>query len=938
MTNGRPTIMPQAPVTPPNSNSKPSGRDLFAASLPCCQACRSVAGSLALEVEERREALRGAGDLARCDGAGDLVRAGDFDGAGDLVVRAGDLDERGAGDLDLVARGGMKINFVRVTRVGVYRTTRVDALEALQDSAQALRPCFDAGNRRRRAARGHLGTRSAVQLCSMTSAVPNVRKRKGLEIDVSGSRSGLTPDGPAPPALRRLTTPDCMSSPVSHLRDLTRDLEEDGAKRRRAAQYLREWREGHLQQRRLYLVLDLDETLVHSLRASVRQIRGKQQPSQPRPPDDGEAEDDHHEEEPEGNENGSSAPSSRSPSTDGVGPVGPLPSGPLPAAGAAASAGHASSAAGNEATDAWSGEAEAEEVTLQVQNVEFEMKLRPGVHRFLQEMSSLFCVHLYTMGSREYVQQALHHLDPEHKIFKPGQVLAWNPALDRTTKTLQRLLCVPELVLIVDDSPMAWANHLPNLLLIDRFVGSPADNSLERVGQHLKAIHRAYFEQAERAGTLPPRLGSPGASDAPPPSSPRAGTGDESFALPGPAVQATASSDSDAHRCEPPIGPPGRRLPPFATLPAVPEGGGVAASSPSSLARASAERRPPSLPRVSSHTVRGERSSPRSPLMQSSTPPFGPQGAHGYAAAAAALPSSSSQAPSPAPMVVRGASSIEMTRLAAEEAGAPLVVTNASGQGNGRGGHVGPSGSVLGGIEASAALAGAPCDEASAAPSSGAADLTTGVGGGGTANGGQAADERADGEGEEGGQGGAAGAAGAACEGARRGCSKLPPAAPLPPLPGTAQEQPIAPGADVRDLLLAQSASILSGIDCTFAGPSALLVIDGMVPPEVQLARRYGAAVRAEVGLQCTHILVPPTLLAEGSLLCERTNQLLRQARAHKRLETLKVVDARWLLDCVSRWERLDETDYELQLECLVQPSHTLTPAVPTGNPYVPSA
>ena len=37
------------------------------------------------------------------------------------------------------------------------------------------------------------------------------------------------------------------------------------------------------------------------------------------------------------------------------------------------------------------------------------------------------------------------------------QVLAWNPALDRTTKTLQRLLCVPELVLIVDDSPAAWA-------------------------------------------------------------------------------------------------------------------------------------------------------------------------------------------------------------------------------------------------------------------------------------------------------------------------------------------------------------------------------------------------------------------------------------------------------------------------------------------------
>ncbi|KOO23455.1 hypothetical protein Ctob_004060, partial [Chrysochromulina tobinii] len=117
------------------------------------------------------------------------------------------------------------------------------------------------------------------------------------------------------------------------------------------------------------------------------------------------------------------------------------------------------------------------EVTLRVQNVEFEMRLRPGVHEFLGQMADLFCVHLYTMGSREYVQQALHYLDPKHEIFKPGQVLAWHPALDRTTKTLQRLLCVPELVLIVDDSPIAWANHVPNLVLIDRFPRAQAPSA-----------------------------------------------------------------------------------------------------------------------------------------------------------------------------------------------------------------------------------------------------------------------------------------------------------------------------------------------------------------------------------------------------------------------------------------------------------------------------
>ena len=76
------------------------------------------------------------------------------------------------------------------------------------------------------------------------------------------------------PALRRFSTPDCMSSPVSYLRDMTHGLEE-GVRRERAAQFLLESRLAHLQQRRLYLVLDLDETLVHSLRSSVRQVDGE---------------------------------------------------------------------------------------------------------------------------------------------------------------------------------------------------------------------------------------------------------------------------------------------------------------------------------------------------------------------------------------------------------------------------------------------------------------------------------------------------------------------------------------------------------------------------------------------------------------------------------------------------------------------------------------
>ena len=148
-----------------------------------------------------------------------------------------------------------------------------------------------------------------------------------------------------PPPVSRLSTPECVSSPVSHLRNLTKDLDE-GARRERAAQYLRETREQHLQQRRLYLVLDLDETLVHSLRQTVRPLHG---PGSRPPPQrqqharngeaacgeagSGEGEEGEEEEEEEA-------------AVDGA--AGPLPEG----------------------ADS--------QVTLTVQNVQFEMQLRPG--------------------------------------------------------------------------------------------------------------------------------------------------------------------------------------------------------------------------------------------------------------------------------------------------------------------------------------------------------------------------------------------------------------------------------------------------------------------------------------------------------------------------------------------------------------------------------
>ena len=667
---------------------------------------------------------------------------------------------------------------------------------------------------------------------------PSRGSKRRLEVNVALTPSGVS-DHSAPPALRRLTTPDCMSSPVSHLRDLTRDLEEDGAKRRRAAQYLRESRLAHLQQRRLVLVLDLDETLVHSLRGSVRQIgKGKKDPQlDPSQEEDDGEEGDGEEEEP------------------AAGP-GPLPGGqpaigPLPTPGAGGAAG--SDAAGSDAGEDDAGR----EVTLQVQNVEFEMKLRPGVHAFLREMSTLFCVHLYTMGSREYVQQALHHLDPNHEIFKPGQVLAWNPALDRTTKTLQRLLCVPELVLIVDDSPIAWANHLPNLVLIDRFVGAPSDTSLERVGHHLREIHRTYFE---RAGPLP----TPSLAPSAPPGTAASLTSPPPLTLPAAASTATAPSAAAANK----------RVPP---LPSISE------SSPPQPATRRGERRSRENCGVSSSSsglpLGGTRTTPRSPLISSS-----------HSASPGGEGAEDETVPPQLPIASRRPS-MELA-LGRMPSNGELSV---GGESDSRG----PS-PVL-----QEALAGAPPAGPPVAAKLIQRERDTAAESAAAACGAAAADAVAATSDD---------ASGAVTNGT------------------TARTNA---GPDVRDLLLTQCSDILGNVDCAFVGPSDLLVVDGVAPPEVQLARRFGANIRGEVSATCTHLLVPPALLAEGTLICERTEQLVNQARSHSLEPSVHVVDARWLLDCVSKWQRLPEADYELPFEVLEQPLvPTLAQVVPTSNPW----
>eukprot|EP00327_Prymnesium_parvum_P049950 CAMPEP_0205897174 /NCGR_PEP_ID=MMETSP1083-20121108/25350_1 /ASSEMBLY_ACC=CAM_ASM_000430 /TAXON_ID=97485 /ORGANISM="Prymnesium parvum, Strain Texoma1" /LENGTH=168 /DNA_ID=CAMNT_0053262303 /DNA_START=15 /DNA_END=518 /DNA_ORIENTATION=+ len=107
--------------------------------------------------------------------------------------------------------------------------------------------------------------------------------------------------------------------------------------------------------------------------------------------------------------------------------------------------------------------------------------------------------------------------------------------------------------------------------------------------------------------------------------------------------------------------------------------------------------------------------------------------------------------------------------------------------------------------------------------------------------------------------------------------------------------------------------TVLEGVCCTFAGPTDFLTVDGVLPPEVMLAQRFGATFSSEIEPCVTHLLIPASSMSE-LVACERTSVLLSQAHSLGLLPKLRVLDARWLLDSIALCEKLPEEEYHILL------------------------
>ncbi|EFI28712.1 RNA polymerase II subunit A domain phosphatase [Coprinopsis cinerea okayama7 len=109
----------------------------------------------------------------------------------------------------------------------------------------------------------------------------------------------------------------------------------------------------------------------------------------------------------------------------------------------------------------------------------YYIKPRPGWKEFLENAAKKYEMHVYTMGTRAYAQEVCAAIDPDGKLFG-SRLLSRDESGSLTQKSLQRLFpCDTSMVVIIDDRADVW-EWSPNLLKVipyDFFVGIGDINS-----------------------------------------------------------------------------------------------------------------------------------------------------------------------------------------------------------------------------------------------------------------------------------------------------------------------------------------------------------------------------------------------------------------------------------------------------------------------------
>ena len=130
----------------------------------------------------------------------------------------------------------------------------------------------------------------------------------------------------------------------------------------------------------------------------------------------------------------------------------------------------------------------------------YYIKLRPGLEEFLKQVSQIYELHIYTMGTRQYAEQIAYIVDPDRKFFG-DRILSRDESGSVTNKNLERLFPIDtKMVVIIDDrgDVWKWNANLVRVMPFDFFVGiGDINSSFLPKKQEIKATPKP--EKAEDA-------------------------------------------------------------------------------------------------------------------------------------------------------------------------------------------------------------------------------------------------------------------------------------------------------------------------------------------------------------------------------------------------------------------------------------------------------
>jgi RNA polymerase II subunit A-like phosphatase len=109
----------------------------------------------------------------------------------------------------------------------------------------------------------------------------------------------------------------------------------------------------------------------------------------------------------------------------------------------------------------------------------YHVKMRPGLAAFMEKVSEMYEMHIYTMATRSYAEHVARIVDPDRKYF--GQrILSRDESGSLERKSLERLFPVDtKMVVIIDDRADIWnySHNLVRVRVYNFYVGTGDINS-----------------------------------------------------------------------------------------------------------------------------------------------------------------------------------------------------------------------------------------------------------------------------------------------------------------------------------------------------------------------------------------------------------------------------------------------------------------------------